>query len=157
VKILFLLLQQISSFISNKLFLTKVCLRVYNRQSLQRLVYRSRKGDSYGTEVVPKISLWSAVLNINSGNLIDYCPTWSNKKTSLKSVVIDLFQLQTLSTCRLFVYVQSEAKCNSIPSTNRFPPPVEKNYEDIFKILKDDRKQFSIQSCRSRYTPLYLC
>jgi hypothetical protein len=28
-----------------------------------------------GTEVVPKISLWSAVLNINSGNLINYCPT----------------------------------------------------------------------------------
>jgi hypothetical protein len=36
--------------------------------------YRSRKGDSYGTEVVPKISLWNAVLNINSRNLINYCP-----------------------------------------------------------------------------------
>jgi hypothetical protein len=48
---------------SNALFLTKVCLRVYNRQSAQqRPFYRSRKGDSYGTEVVPKISLWSAVL-----------------------------------------------------------------------------------------------
>ena len=75
VKILFVLLQQIPSFISNALFLTKVCLRVYNRQSQQRPFYRSRKGDSYGTEVVPKISQWSAVLNINSGNLINYCPT----------------------------------------------------------------------------------
>jgi hypothetical protein len=58
VKILFLLLQQIPSFISNALFLTKVCLLVYNRQSQQRPFYRSRKGDSYGTEVVPKISLY---------------------------------------------------------------------------------------------------
>jgi hypothetical protein len=41
----------------------------------------------YGTVVVPKISLWSVVLNINSGNLINYCPTRLNKKTSLKSVV----------------------------------------------------------------------
>jgi hypothetical protein len=57
------------------IILTKVCLRIYNRQSQQRPFYRSRKGDSYGTEVVPKISLWSAVLNINRGNLIDYCPT----------------------------------------------------------------------------------
>ena len=54
--------------------------------------------------------------------------------------VIDLFQLKTLSTCRLFVYVQNEAKCNSIPSINRFPP-VEQNYADIFKILTDDRKR----------------
>jgi hypothetical protein len=47
VKILFLLLQQIPSFISNALFLTKVCLRVYNRQSAQqRPFYRSGKGDS---------------------------------------------------------------------------------------------------------------
>ena len=62
------------TFISNALFLTKVCLRVYNRQSQQHPFYRSRKGDSYDTEVVPKFSLWSAVLNINSGNLINYCP-----------------------------------------------------------------------------------
>ena len=60
------------------------------------------------------------------------------------------------STCRLFLYVQNEAKCNSIPSINRFPP-IEKNYADIFKILTDDRRPFSIQSCRSRYAPLYLC
>jgi hypothetical protein len=46
-----LLLQQIPSFISNALFLTKVCLWIYNRQSQQRPFYRSRKWDSYGTEV----------------------------------------------------------------------------------------------------------
>jgi hypothetical protein len=39
VKILFLLLQQIPSFISNALFLTKVCIRVYNRQSVYGVLY----------------------------------------------------------------------------------------------------------------------
>jgi hypothetical protein len=38
---------------------------------------------SYGTEVVPKISLWSDVLNNNSRNLINYCLIWLNKKTQL--------------------------------------------------------------------------
>ena len=137
-KILFLLVQQIPSCISNALFLTKVYLRVYNRQSQQPPFYRSRKGDSYGTEAVPKISLWSAVSNINSANLINYCPTWLNKKTSLNHLSL-IFSNGKHSTCRLFVYVQNEAKCNSIPSINRFPP-VEKNYADIFKILTDDRK-----------------
>jgi hypothetical protein len=69
VKILFLLLQQIPSFISNALFLTKVCLRVYNRQSQQRPFYRSRKGDSYGTEVVPYVQYsWQHTL-INAEHL----------------------------------------------------------------------------------------
>jgi hypothetical protein len=36
------------------------------------------------------------------------------------------------STCRLFVYVQNEAKCNSIPSINRFPAK---------KTMTDDRKR----------------
>jgi hypothetical protein len=53
------------TFISNALFLTKVCLRVYNWQSQQHPFYRSRKGDSYGTEVVPR----SSVIVFFGGNL----------------------------------------------------------------------------------------
>ena len=39
---------------------------------------------------------------------------------------------KTFSTCRLFVYVQNEAKCNSIPSINKILPK---------KTITDDRKR----------------
>jgi hypothetical protein len=75
----------------------KGCKLIGNHNSVHFIGQEKEIPD--GTEVVPKISLWSAVLNINSGNLINYCPTRLNKKTSLKSVVQLIYRL-----CRDRIY-----------------------------------------------------